>query len=231
MNSLYYKDIIEKSGVPDVVLGHSLGEYNALLAAGAVDFETGLMLVKRRAELMSNVTGGGMLAVMQLDIDIISDIIDSELKQGTVGIANINNEMQTVLSGNVDTLFKLKTELENNGAIVVKLQVSGAFHSIYMEPVAMEYKRYVEDFAFKKQNIPVISNVTSEPYDDAYIVEMLVKQLYSTVNWSGSIKYLLDKYENVNFVEVGPGRVLSGLLRYLKKEWKNRTVIHNMDIV
>ncbi len=230
VNSLYYRDIVNEMGVPDIVLGHSLGEYNALLAANVIDFKNGLMLVKRRAELMSGAPGGGMSVVMQLDIEAILNIINVERKQGTVGIANINSEMQIVLSGDVEVLAKLKKELENNGAIVMELQVSGAFHSTYMEPVALEYNKHVKKTDFKNQDIPVISNVTAEPYLDEDISEVLIRQLYSTVNWSGSIKYLLDKYEKIDFIEVGPGRVLSGLLRYIKKEWKNRAITDGIGV-
>lgn len=212
----YLKKIRESDKLPDYVAGHSLGEYNALLAAGAFDFETGLLLVRERGKLMSRVSGGGMAAVIGLNSDKVESILWYYQIRG-VEIANYNTPSQIVLSGSREEIKRISSIFEKEGAIYIVLNVGGAFHSSYMSPLADEFGKYLDGFSFSDLKIPVISNYTARPYRQQEIKSNLTKQIDSPVKWTESISYIMSRGE-VLFEEVGPGNVLTGLINKIQRE-------------
>ena len=197
---------------PDFVIGHSLGEYNALYAAGAFDFATGLKLVRKRGALMNAATGGGMAAILGMDADGVSAAL-AELGVDSIDVANYNSPHQIVISGLKADIEAYAPKLEERGAQrVVILSVSGAFHSRYMKPAAEEFEAFLAGFSFGSLKIPCIANCSAQPYTDESIAPNLVTQMYSSVRWMDTVKSLRKQGAD-NFVEVGPGKVLSGLAR------------------
>ncbi len=201
---------------PAVVAGHSLGEYNALYAAGAFDFATGLRLVKERAALMSRASGGGMAAVIGLTLEQVERTLhDNGL--GTLDVANLNAPTQIVISGAKSDIERAQKPFEAAGAMMfMPLKVSGAFHSRYMTPSANEFARFLEPFSIASLQIPVIANATARPYGKGETKLNLARQINSPVRWVESMQYLLQQHPDAEFEEVGPGNVLTGLLRKIR---------------
>ncbi len=200
---------------PDFTAGHSLGEYNALLAAGVYDFAAGLELVKKRGELMSQASGGGMAAVIGLEADAIRQALAAGGFDG-IDVANYNSPNQTVISGMKTDIEAAAPKLDEAGAKrVIVLNVSGPFHSRYMEPIAAEFAKFLAGVSFNSPAIPVIANCTARPYTGDNIVANLTGQICNSVLWVDSIRWL-QQQPAPEFFEVGPGKVLTGLLRYLK---------------
>ena len=195
---------------PDYCIGHSLGEYAALYVAGAFDFATGLKMVQKRGELMALTTGGGMLAVVGLPVDRIKELLEQN-GIDTVDFANYNSNKQTVLSGLAIDIGRANEVLAKEAMMCVPLNVSGAFHSHYMEPAAKEFAEYIAQFQMSPLQCQVIANVSGLPYTNEIIHENLVKQIYNPVHWSDIIKYIKGKGES-EFIEVGPGNVLTRLM-------------------
>lgn len=208
----YLKKIAENK--PQFVAGHSLGEYNALFAAGVFDFETGLKLVQKRGELMSQARDGAMLAIVGLKTQTIKDLLFHHDLQ--ISIANYNSHTQVVLSG-------LKTEIEQakkifeqaRAMLVLPLKVSGAFHSTHMKSAQESFRHFVNQFTFSPPQIPVIANTTALPYTFYDVAHQLTQQITQPVRWTDSIEYLLQQNE-IEFEEIGPGTVLTGLIRRIK---------------
>ena len=197
---------------PDFVIGHSLGEYDALYAANAFDFGTGLKLVQKRGALMSAATGGGMAAILGMDSDAVATAL-AELGAESIDVANYNSPRQIVISGLKADVEAFAPQLLEKGAQkVVILSVSGAFHSRYMKPAAKEFEAFLAGFSFNSLKIPCIANCSAEPYTDESIAQNLVRQMYSSVQWMDTVKGLREQGAD-RFVEVGPGNVLSGLAR------------------
>ncbi len=218
VNALSYLKKIDDSGYrPDFVAGHSLGEYNALFAAGAFNFETGLRIVKKRGELMGDAHGGGMAAIIGLTSNIIENIL-SENNLNNISIANLNTPSQIVVAGLEDDINNAKKIFEGAGAkMYIPLNVSGAFHSPYMASAREEFKTFLNDIEFSEIKIPVISNTHARPYKNEKIKENLIDQINNSVKWVESICYLMGKGK-MEFEEVGPGIVLTGLIRQIEKE-------------
>jgi len=197
--------------------GHSLGEYNALFAAKVFDFATGLKFVVKRGELMGQAQGGAMVAIIGLSEQQIHAVLEDNKLQA-VTIANKNSRTQFVLTGAEPEVMKAKELCEANGALLtVKLNVSGAFHSRYMLPAQQKFETFVNDFELASPQIHVIANCTARPYQsgDQTIKKALCDQITHSVLWVDSIGYLLS--QNVTeFVEMGPGRVLTGLISRIK---------------
>jgi len=208
----YMKRLYDTGQMPDYVAGHSLGEYNALFAAGVFDFSTGLRLVQKRGELMAQASGGGMAAVIGPSSDKVEETIASSGIED-VSVANYNAPIQTVISGLRASIEKLESVFVEAGAAYVLLNVSGAFHSQLMSAAQDEFSEFIESFDFHVPAMPVISNLSAEPYTADYVKENLVRQICSPVRWTEIIRYLLSVGET-EIVEVGPGEVLTGL--YLK---------------
>ncbi|WP_435853620.1 ACP S-malonyltransferase [Streptomyces sparsogenes] len=201
---------------PDCLVGHSLGEYVALFAAGAFDFETGLRLVKRRGELMSRADGGRMAAVLGCDLDGVEQALRDHQLTG-LDIANHNAPAQVVLAGPADQLDQAKPVFEGLGAHFVTLNVSAPFHSRYLRETADEFARYLDGFTLRDPRIPVIANVDARPYRPGEVKRTLARQIASTVRWTDTIRYLMGKGE-FEFEELGPGRVLRKLVTKIKAE-------------
>ncbi|MEH7265815.1 ACP S-malonyltransferase [Priestia megaterium] len=213
----YLKKIQETGATPDYVAGHSLGEYSALFAAGAFDFETGLKLVKRRGELMGQATGGGMAAIIGFNIEQVRSILTrSELLD--IDIANHNAPNQIVISGTKDDIISAQSFFEDAGVkAYIPLNVSGAFHSRYMVNAEKSFADYLRQFTLSPLSIPVISNVNAQPYKQKDLETNLIKQISNSVRWTDSIRYLMALGE-MQFEEIGPGRVLINLVNAIRRE-------------
>ncbi|MCC5467067.1 ACP S-malonyltransferase [Pelosinus baikalensis] len=214
----YLRKIRETGKKPDYVAGHSLGEYNALFAAGAFSFGEGLKLVKKRGELMSHATRGGMAAVIGLNEEQITDALEQNNLQ-SIDIANYNSPTQIVISGlktDIDCVKPIFEGIKDVQMFIV-LKTSGAFHSRYMKEAKEEFASFLNSFIFSELTIPVISNVHSRPYKQSDIKQNLIDQITHPVKWTESIRYLMG-LGKMEFFEIGIGNVLTGLVRRIKKE-------------
>ena len=202
-------DLLNAAGKkPDLVAGHSLGEYVALYAAGVYDFATGLKLVKQRAELMSQAQGGKMVALMMFKRDILETAI---AQTENVVIANDNSEGQVVISGEPNAVDRVVEEVKAKK--VVPLKVSGAFHSPLMATAAEEFAQLLDNANFNTATIPVLANVNPIPTTDPEEIKIRLKQqMTGGVRWR-EIMLQLPSESVSAVIEVGPGKVLSGLLK------------------
>lgn len=218
VNALSYRARMDDGGVaPDFVAGHSLGEYNALLAAGVFDFATGLRMVKRRGEIMGQVSGGGMAAVIGLEPQRIQEILDSTEAGRRIDVANFNSYDQTVIAGPKADLAAVEEQFKAAEVrAYITLNVSAPFHSRYMREAQGLFAAFLQDIDFKAPAIPVISNVSARPYDGDLVRQTLSEQIGNSVRWLESMVYLLGQPEP-EFEEVGPGTVLTKLLAQIKK--------------
>lgn len=217
VNALYFYKKLEETGQkPDFVTGSSLGEYNALLAAEAFDFETGLRLVKKRGDLMAQATGGAMAAVSGPDEEGIVRMLRENGLSG-IDIANLNSPSQIVISGLADEIHKAVKLFKDRHIACIPLKVGGAFHSRYMGTAREEFENFIKKITFSEPSIPTIANVSARPYKGTEIALNLVNQMTHAVRWTETIQYLLGKGETV-FEEVGPGRVLTNLITKIKKQ-------------
>jgi len=216
VDSLSYLAKVEDEKIrPDFVIGHSLGEYAALYAAGALDFTVGLKLVQKRGALMNAATGGGMAAILGMTGDAVASAL-TELGAGSIDVANFNAPGQTVISGPKADIEAFAPQLKEKGARrVVILPVSGAFHSRYMKPAANEFEAFLAQFSFNRLKTPCIANCNAQMYTDDSIGSNLVRQIYSSVRWVETIKSLRGQGADT-FIEIGPGSVLSGLARQIE---------------
>ncbi|MFH8410887.1 acyltransferase domain-containing protein [Streptomyces sp. NPDC018019] len=196
----------------DCYLGHSLGEYNALLAAGAFDFETGLQLVRKRGELMAAASGGGMTAVMHTPASRLHDILAQEGIDG-IDVAGHNTDEQIVVAGPAAELRTLHTALERRKIRFAALRVSAPFHSRYMAPARAEFEEFLRKFTFADPDPAVIANVTGRPYEKGAIVPTLGAQLVEPVRWTDSVRHLLSVDPATECEEVGG----TALLRMVQK--------------
>lgn len=215
VNALFYLKKVEESGKPDYVSGHSLGEFNALLAAECFDFETGLKLVKRRGELMGEATGGGMAAISNASREQIESIL-KENGLTNIELANFNTPSQVVISGLRDEVGKAQPFFQKDGMRYNALNTSGAFHSKYMQPSKEKFEAYLKEFKFSDLKIPVISNVTARPYEADAVIKNLSDQMTSSVRWSESIQYLMG-LGDMEFEEIR-AKVLTKIVKQIKEE-------------
>lgn len=205
---------------PDMVAGHSLGEFSALVAAGAMDFEEGLKLVSIRAQAMQKAcetVPGAMAAVLALPAEKIEEICAS--CEGTVVAANYNCDGQIVISGEKEAVAKACALMKEAGAKrALPLPVGGAFHSPLMEPARAELAEGIEKAIFHTPICPVYQNVTAAATSDpSEIKANLLAQLTSPVRWTQSVRNMLKDGAG-HFIEVGPGKVLQGLVAKISKE-------------
>lgn len=202
---------------PAYVAGHSLGEYNALLAAGVFDFATGLQMVKERGALMGRVSGGGMAAVVGLTPARIQEILNGSVAGRRLDVANFNAFDQTVIAGPQDDIAAVKPDFEAAGVrAFTPLKVSAPFHSRYMREPMEAFGTFLQGFSFAPPTIPVIANVTAQPYPADAVRDTLARQIGSSVRWLDTMVGLLDGGAQ-DFEEVGPGNVLSKLLVRIRK--------------
>jgi [acyl-carrier-protein] S-malonyltransferase len=200
------------------VAGHSLGEYTALAAAGVLDFATTVYLARERGRLMheaGQMTPGGMAAVIGLDEPALAKVCD---ETGT-RIANINCPGQIVISGAEKNLTQAMDLAKARGAPrVIRLQVSGAFHTPLMQPAVDGMAEVIATLSFNQPAIPIIGNTTAQPLATAELVEEeLLRQLCNCVQWQRSVEYMISDGVST-FIEIGPGKVLAGLVKRINRD-------------
>ncbi|BAZ16106.1 malonyl CoA-acyl carrier protein transacylase [Calothrix sp. NIES-4071] len=201
-------DLLSEKQKPDLVAGHSLGEYVALYSAGVFEWSTGLRLVKRRAELMQNASGGMMAALMNFDREQLSQVIS---ETPDVVLANDNSPAQVVISGTENAVQTVMSKVKARRAI--PLNVSGAFHSPLMRAADNEYREVLESVEFQTARCPVLSNVEPTPSDDANeLKQRLLKQMTGSVRWR-EIALAFPQFGIEKVIEIGPGNVLTGLIK------------------
>jgi [acyl-carrier-protein] S-malonyltransferase len=220
----------QKSGVTaDYVAGHSLGEYTALVAAGVLNFEDGVYAVRKRGEFMENAVPNGegsMAAVLGLDRDKLAAVCQEVTESGhVVALANLNCPGQIVISGTKQGVELAGGKAKEAGAKrVLPLEVSGPFHSPLMKPAAGQLRQVLDGINVNDGRIPVVVNVSAEPITSAAdIKDKLIQQLYSPVLWEDSVQKMIDLGVDT-FIEIGPGKVLSGLIKKIDKTVKTYTV-------
>jgi len=229
MSVAVYEAIKDVIGEPAFFAGHSLGEYSALYAGGAFDLQTGINLVKLRGSLMqqaSEKVKGGMAAVLGISIDKMQELCEKAKNYGDISIANYNCPGQIVISGEIKAIDAAEQIAKELGAKrYIKLAVAGAFHSSLMRPAVDIYKDKIKDFVIKDLTIPVIANWTArEIRTSQEITEAMINQIIYPVRWIESIEYLHSRQVD-RYVEIGPGTVLSGLIKKIDKSAK----IYNID--
>ncbi len=211
--------LLDAKGVtPAIVAGHSLGEYSALMAAGALGFEDALVLVRKRGELMSKAAGGAMAAVLGPDLADVEAACETAREVGTVLVANHNCPGQLVISGEPDAVAEASRVLREGGAKrVIALRVSGAFHSPLMQSAADELRPVLNSAPFAEASVPLVSNVdATSRTDGGEIREALAQQMVSQVRWETCVRTMVDAGADT-FIEVGPGKALSGMIRRIEK--------------
>jgi [acyl-carrier-protein] S-malonyltransferase len=213
----------------DYVAGHSLGEYSALVAAGAITFEEAVYAVRKRGELMEAAVPNGegtMAAILGLDREKLAEVTQVVTDEGhPVQLANLNCPGQIVISGSRKGVEKAIEKAKESGAKrALPLEVSGPFHSSLMKPAADSFKDVLKGIKIMDSKIPVITNVTAQPITDAKMIEeKLVEQLYSPVLWEDSISKMIGLGVDT-FIEIGPGKVLSGLVKKIDRSVRTFSV-------
>ncbi len=219
--------VLTTEGVrPDFMAGHSLGEYSALVAAEAGTFAEAIQLVNRRAQLMAEADPeqqGAMAAVLGLNREALNDCLQTV---NQIEAANYNCPGQIVISGAKANMAKLQESVNVKGGKFIPLPVSGAFHSSFMKKAAEIFKTDLTAVTWRQPRIPLISNVSALPVSSEQLVDNLYRQIYSPVLWEDTLNYLASQDVRI-FCEVGPGKILSGLV---KKTLKTATIINCEDL-
>jgi [acyl-carrier-protein] S-malonyltransferase len=214
-------NVVETCGV---AAGLSLGEYTALAFAGAIDFETGLRLVQERGRAMqaaADAAPSGMVSVLGLDRDQVESLCDVAREGDVLQVANLLCPGNIVVSGSKSACQRVAAQAEAAGAMkVIPLAVAGAFHTSLMQPAAERLTAALAEAEIRSPRIPVISNVDARAHDDPEeIRRLLVDQLTSPVLWEDSMRRLLADYGVEKCYEIGPGRVLTGLLKRIDRKF------------
>ena len=213
--------------------GHSLGEYSALSCAGYLNFGETLKLLRKRGEAMQNAVPegvGGMVAVLGSKVENIEKILEENNGKFSVEIANDNSEGQIVLSGNNEDLDKLIEILKSNSIKNIRLPVSAPFHCKLMNKATNIMKKEIEKVNFIRGKNILISNVTAdEIFNEDELKKLLINQIENRVRWRESVINMIDK-GIVQFIEIGPGKVLSGLIKRINKTIKINTINNDSDI-
>ena len=210
---------------PHFTAGHSLGEYCSMFCAGVMNLKTTLKAIQKRATLMSEVNSGKMAAVLNAPEGAVEKAIKEASKEGYIDVANYNSPVQVVLTGDDKAIDKAGELLLNAGARrFVPLEVSGAFHSKYLENASNEFSKYVKDLELSDASIPVITNVDAKVTTSAEdFREKMPKQISSSVHWTQTIENMIENGVDT-FVEFGPGKVLAGLNRKINPAVKTYNV-------
>jgi [acyl-carrier-protein] S-malonyltransferase len=203
--------------------GLSLGEYTALVFAGVMDFETGLRVVQERGRAMqaaADATSSGMVSVLGMEREEVQKLCDEARSDQVLEIANLLCPGNIVVSGETAACERIVTLATAAGAMkVIPLAVAGAFHTKLMQSAVERLRAALAEVPLKRPRIPIISNVDARPHDDPNeIRELLIKQVCSQVRWEDSMRYLLDDIGITQFYELGPGRVLCGLLKRIARK-------------
>ena len=209
VNALAYYALRDDAAAPlqiDYVAGHSLGEYNALLAAGAFDFATGVKLVQKRGELMGSATGGGMAAVLGMPASKVTQLL-REHQIDSIDLANFNTPTPFVIAGPLSDIERATALFGREGVQCLPLNVSAPFHSRYMKEVQRQYTRHLGQFTFQPPRLPVIANATARPYGSGDVAQLLGDQIANSVLWSDSIRYLkrqgVTQYQEIGATFLG----------------------------
>ncbi|MEC1289240.1 ACP S-malonyltransferase [Bacillus mojavensis] len=220
----------KESGItPDFTAGHSLGEYSALVAAGAMSFKDAVYTVRKRGEFMNEAVPAGegaMAAILGMDADALKQVTDKVTEDGhLVQLANLNCPGQIVISGTAKGVELASEQAKENGAKrAIPLDVSGPFHSELMKPAAEKLKEVLDSCELKNADVPVISNVSADMMTDKEeIKEKLIEQLYSPVRFEETVNKLIAEGVTT-FIEIGPGKVLSGLVKKVNRRLKTIAV-------
>jgi [acyl-carrier-protein] S-malonyltransferase len=223
-------EVLREEGVTmAAAAGHSLGEYAALCAAGVFSFADAMRLVQRRGAAMQEAADrhpGSMVAVFGLDVDSLSTICGEVAETGSVEVANQNSPGQVALTGEKEALKRASELAKQRGAkLTVPLKVSGAWHSRFMAQAQPPMREALEKVDLRPPSVPVIANVSGRPHDGqpAAIRSALVDQIVNPVLWARSMTSLIESGHRV-FIEVGPGKVLSGLMKDISREVKAHNI-------
>lgn len=212
--------------------GHSLGEYSALCCAGSISFEQTLNILNSRAIAMQNAVPsgeGGMIAVLGIDIKQMTEILDENAKKYSCYIANDNTVGQIAISGRTNALEKLQLDLKKKNIKFVKLSVSAPFHCPLMNKAVKEMEEKINTLDFKDPIIDIISNVTAEPVNRSLdIKKLLIQQIEKPVRWRESVINMIS-HGTKAFIEIGPGKVLSGLVKRIDRNIKLNQVNNLTD--
>ncbi|MDY2585781.1 ACP S-malonyltransferase [Winogradskyella aquimaris] len=232
LHSVILAKTLGDSFKPDMVAGHSLGEFSALVASGALTFEDGLKLVSQRAQAMQKaceLQPSTMAAVLGLDDDVVEKIC--AMTEGVVVAANYNCPGQLVISGEVEAVNKACEALKEEGARrALVLPVGGAFHSPLMEPAREELAAAIENTMFSKPNCPIYQNVTAYAVTNENDIKAnLISQLTAPVRWTQSVQQMIADGAT-HFTEVGPGKVLQGLVKKINREADTSSAIFETNI-
>ena len=196
--------------------GHSLGEYSALVCSKSLEFNDALFLLFERGKAMQNAVPlgkGSMIAVLGLSIEEVNKFIKESQINNVCEIANDNSIGQTIISGDIVSINKLEKILKSNKKKFIPLNVSAPFHCSLMNPAAEAMREKINSVEFKKPDFDIVSNVTSKPENNPEkIKKLLVEQIYSTVRWRESIINISDQ-KVTDFIEIGPGKVLTGMVK------------------
>jgi malonyl CoA-acyl carrier protein transacylase len=207
----YLRRVVETGRRPDYVAGHSAGEYAALFAAGAYDFETGLQLVQKRGFLTSKASAGGMAAVIGLSQEAAANVLAVPELSG-LEIANDNSPAQVVIAGPVAAIDVAERWFLRAGAqMFVPLRVSGPFHSRHMQSASTAFEKLLAQAHFQEPVIPAIANVDAQPHQKSEIADKLGLQITNRVRWTQSVRYMLEQGVT-EFHEIGGGRTLIKLV-------------------
>lgn len=217
----------EKSDIkPVFTAGHSLGEYAALYASEVVSLDDVAKLIQKRAESMDSVKSeGAMSAILGLDELKVKEVIEKAISAGYVDVANYNTPEQIVITGEKNAVEEAnKIAAESGAKRVVPLAVSGAFHSKLMKPAADVFVIAVENSAINEAVVPVITNVDAQPtVSSSEFSEKMINQIYSSVYWTQSVNYMIEQGVDT-FIEFGPGKVLSGMIKKISRQAKTYNV-------
>jgi len=231
-------DVSGNNGLPaaSFVAGHSLGEYTALAVANVLDFATTVRLARERGRLMHEAglrKAGGMVAVIGLDESSLREVCE----ETGIQIANINCPGQLVISGAKENLARVADLAKARGAIrTIPLSVSGAFHTPLMQSAVEGMSEIIATLSFNEPIIPIIANTTAEPMTKAELIkEELIRQLCNCIQWQPSIEYMVNDSVST-FIEIGPGKVLSGLIKRISKGANTVNIgdagaIRNLEVV
>lgn len=216
------------------VCGHSVGEYTALCAAGALTLESAVKLLKVRGEAMHEASlkcKGGMVALLGAEISEVEDVLESAQIEGVCEVANDNGGGQVVVSGTAEALEMLPDLFKDSSVRkLIKLQVSGPFHSSLMKPADEKLLEFLENITITRPLIPFVSNVTAKEESDPEIIRaLLAKQIISKVRWREMVLYMTNRDVN-KFVEIGPNKVLSNLVKRIDQSISTKNINSVGDI-
>ena len=208
--------------------GHSLGEYSALVASGSLSFSDALILLHERGKSMQEAVPegkGSMLAVMGLKLPELNKyILEIKKEKGVCEVANDNSYSQIILSGDKDAIEEISTILKNNKKKSILLPVSAPFHCSLMRPAAVKMEKKINQTKFKDPSIELVSNVTAKPITNSNeIKKLLIEQIFSKVRWRESIEFMINN-EVKEFIEIGPGKVLSGLVKRISDKVSSKSI-------